>query len=254
MSSSAASKGPDTTTMTSATKQKQKLNVHSFPRPPLCERTDRHLVIKWNDTVIADTKEAYWVLETTHPPSKSSSERVYVLVGRRTTVRDYARCRGVKCKDVGQQRAAVESPRSITTIFPFMIHGHHISLGICSSAAPCIHIASYHNQLSTSYMSAQKKPCAQCAMPLPCFNQNYSLPTHPPRYTQINSSIRVSQMTPTTNDSSLLPPTHLPQRNRNNPIHNPTLQNNVRMERRSNIPQSDPQRHERHRQGQDLEL
>ncbi|KAK5940231.1 hypothetical protein PMZ80_007651 [Knufia obscura] len=55
--------------MTSATKQKQKLNVHSFPRPPLCERTDRHLVIKWNDTVIADTKEAYWVLETTHPPT-----------------------------------------------------------------------------------------------------------------------------------------------------------------------------------------
>ena len=45
---------------------KPKLNVHKFPRPPTCEKTDRHLVIKWNDIVIADTKDAYWVLETTH--------------------------------------------------------------------------------------------------------------------------------------------------------------------------------------------
>jgi hypothetical protein len=52
-----------------STKPKAKLNVHKFPRPPLCERTDRHLVIKWNDQVVADTKEAYWVLETTHAPS-----------------------------------------------------------------------------------------------------------------------------------------------------------------------------------------
>ena len=26
---------------------KVKLNVHSFPRPPLLERTSRHLVIRW---------------------------------------------------------------------------------------------------------------------------------------------------------------------------------------------------------------
>lgn len=49
----------------------KKLNVHNFPRPPLLERTPRHLQIKWNDQVIADTTEAYWVLETTHPPSTS---------------------------------------------------------------------------------------------------------------------------------------------------------------------------------------
>lgn len=48
---------------------KPKLNVHSFPRPPLLERTPRHLQVKWKDQTIADTKEAYWVLETTHPPS-----------------------------------------------------------------------------------------------------------------------------------------------------------------------------------------
>lgn len=46
-----------------------KLNPRTFPRPPLCERTSRHLVVKWNDTVIADTKDAYWVLETHHPPT-----------------------------------------------------------------------------------------------------------------------------------------------------------------------------------------
>jgi len=48
---------------------KAKLNVHSFPRPPLLERTPRHLVIKWNNKVIADTTDGYWALETTHPPS-----------------------------------------------------------------------------------------------------------------------------------------------------------------------------------------
>ncbi|KAL6715637.1 hypothetical protein ACLMJK_006598 [Lecanora helva] len=48
---------------------KPKLNVHSFPRPPLLEKTPRHLQIKWHNQIIADTKDAYWVLETTHPPT-----------------------------------------------------------------------------------------------------------------------------------------------------------------------------------------
>ena len=51
---------------------KPKLNVHSFPRPPLLEKTPRHLQVKWRGQLIADTKDAYWVLETTHPPSKLS--------------------------------------------------------------------------------------------------------------------------------------------------------------------------------------
>ncbi|KAI8631740.1 hypothetical protein F5Y19DRAFT_402756 [Xylariaceae sp. FL1651] len=46
-----------------------KLNVQAFPRPPLLEKTPRHLQIKWNDKLVADTKEAYWVLETHHPPT-----------------------------------------------------------------------------------------------------------------------------------------------------------------------------------------
>ena len=52
--------------MSSAT---TKLNPRNFPRPPLCERTPRHLQVKWNNHVIADTKEAFWVLETHHPPT-----------------------------------------------------------------------------------------------------------------------------------------------------------------------------------------
>jgi len=46
-----------------------KLNPASFPRPPLLEKTSRHLQIKWKGQVIADTKDAYWVLETHHPPT-----------------------------------------------------------------------------------------------------------------------------------------------------------------------------------------
>ena len=52
---------------------KPKLNVHNFPRPPLLEKTGRHLQVKWHDQTIADTKDAYWVLETTHPPSNLPS-------------------------------------------------------------------------------------------------------------------------------------------------------------------------------------
>ncbi|KAJ4386082.1 hypothetical protein N0V93_008974 [Gnomoniopsis smithogilvyi] len=48
---------------------KTKLNVQSFPRPPLLEKTPRHLQVKWNGELIADTKDAYWVLETHHPPT-----------------------------------------------------------------------------------------------------------------------------------------------------------------------------------------
>lgn len=48
---------------------KAKLNPRTFPRPPLCERTPRHLQVKWNGHVVADTTEGYWVLETHHPPT-----------------------------------------------------------------------------------------------------------------------------------------------------------------------------------------
>lgn len=47
------------------------MNVQSFPRPPLLEQISRHLQIKYKGELIADTTQAYWALETHHPPSKS---------------------------------------------------------------------------------------------------------------------------------------------------------------------------------------
>ena len=47
---------------------KAKMNVQSFPRPPLLEKVPRHIQVKWDGQVIADTSEAYWVLETHHAP------------------------------------------------------------------------------------------------------------------------------------------------------------------------------------------
>ncbi|KAI3543179.1 hypothetical protein CPAR01_10748 [Colletotrichum paranaense] len=46
-----------------------RMNVQTFPRPPLLEKISRHLRIVWNGLVIAETRDAYWVLETHHPPT-----------------------------------------------------------------------------------------------------------------------------------------------------------------------------------------
>jgi len=43
-------------------------SVWDYPRPPRLERTDRHIRIVFNGTVIADTWRAWRVLETSHPP------------------------------------------------------------------------------------------------------------------------------------------------------------------------------------------
>jgi uncharacterized protein (DUF427 family) len=48
-----------------------KMNVQSFPRPPWLDKISRHIRITYNDVEIADTNDAYWVLETHHPPSAS---------------------------------------------------------------------------------------------------------------------------------------------------------------------------------------
>ncbi|SMR47513.1 unnamed protein product [Zymoseptoria tritici ST99CH_3D1] len=53
-----------------STSSKTMLNPATFPRPPACEKTSRHLTVTLqNGTKVADTKEAYWVLETYHPPT-----------------------------------------------------------------------------------------------------------------------------------------------------------------------------------------
>lgn len=46
-----------------------KMNVQTFPRPPRLDKISRHIRITYKDVEIADTSDAYWVLETHHPPS-----------------------------------------------------------------------------------------------------------------------------------------------------------------------------------------
>lgn len=39
-----------------------------YPRPPRVEPSSRHIVVKFGGVVVADTRQAVRVLETTHPP------------------------------------------------------------------------------------------------------------------------------------------------------------------------------------------
>ncbi|KAL8703176.1 MAG: hypothetical protein Q9201_003625 [Fulgogasparrea decipioides] len=71
-----------------------KLNVHNFPRPPLLEKTPRHLQIKWNNQLVADTKDAYWVLETTHPPTYYFPPSSLLLPLARSTHTSYCEWKG----------------------------------------------------------------------------------------------------------------------------------------------------------------
>lgn len=43
-------------------------SVWDYPRPPRLEATTKHIRIIFNDVIIADTRRAYRVLETSHPP------------------------------------------------------------------------------------------------------------------------------------------------------------------------------------------
>ena len=51
---------------------KAKLNVQSFPRPPLLEQISRRILVKYQNHVIAETDKSFWALETHHPPSNCS--------------------------------------------------------------------------------------------------------------------------------------------------------------------------------------
>lgn len=45
------------------------MNVQKFPRPPRLEKISRQIQVSYKGQLIADTRDAYWVLETHHPPS-----------------------------------------------------------------------------------------------------------------------------------------------------------------------------------------
>lgn len=40
-----------------------------YPRPPACVASERHVVVRLGDVVVADTRAAHRVLETSHPPT-----------------------------------------------------------------------------------------------------------------------------------------------------------------------------------------
>ncbi len=40
-----------------------------YPRPPACVPSDRLVVVRLGDQVVAETRHAYRVLETSHPPT-----------------------------------------------------------------------------------------------------------------------------------------------------------------------------------------
>ncbi|HEY7122801.1 MAG TPA: DUF427 domain-containing protein [Ktedonobacterales bacterium] len=44
-------------------------SVWDYPRPPRMEKTTRHLVVIFNDIVIAETRRGFRMLETSHPPT-----------------------------------------------------------------------------------------------------------------------------------------------------------------------------------------
>lgn len=44
-------------------------SVWDYPRPPRTEPSDRHVVVRWRGTTVADTRAAVRVLETSHPPT-----------------------------------------------------------------------------------------------------------------------------------------------------------------------------------------
>ena len=44
-------------------------SVWDYPRPPLVERTTRHITITHMGTVLVDTRAAWRTLETSHPPT-----------------------------------------------------------------------------------------------------------------------------------------------------------------------------------------
>ena len=43
-------------------------SVWDYPRPPLLEATTRHLRVEFRGKTIAETREAFRILETSHPP------------------------------------------------------------------------------------------------------------------------------------------------------------------------------------------
>lgn len=64
-------------------------SVWDYPRPPRVEPTPKHLQVIFNGVILADSRAAYRVLETSHPPvyyiPLEAIQQQYLLPSPRTT-------------------------------------------------------------------------------------------------------------------------------------------------------------------------
>ncbi len=85
-------------------------SVWDYPRPPALVRSDEHVVVEFAGQVIADTRAAWRVLETSHPPTyyvPRDDVRVELLVpSPRRTVCEFKGVASYADLVVGEQRAA----------------------------------------------------------------------------------------------------------------------------------------------------
>lgn len=85
-------------------------SVWSYPRPPAIERSDEHVVVRFADTVVAETRRAWRILETSHAPTyylPRDDVRTDLLVPNdRRTFCEFKGAASYADLVVGQRRAA----------------------------------------------------------------------------------------------------------------------------------------------------
>jgi uncharacterized protein (DUF427 family) len=83
--------------------------VWDYPRPPRLETTSRHIQVVFNGVTLADTRRAYRVLETSHPPvyyiSPEDIQMQYLLPSDHVTYCEWKGDAGYYSVVVGEQQA-----------------------------------------------------------------------------------------------------------------------------------------------------
>ena len=84
-------------------------SVWEYPRPPVVDPSDEHVVVTFAGRVVADTRRALRVLETSHPPSyylpRADVDLSLLAVNPRRTMCEYKGVAGYLDVVVGDRRA-----------------------------------------------------------------------------------------------------------------------------------------------------
>lgn len=84
-------------------------SVWSYPRPPRLEPTSKHLQIIFNGEVLADTRQAFRVLETSHPPvyyiPPADIQQQYLIPSARSTFCEWKGAGNYYSVVVGEKQA-----------------------------------------------------------------------------------------------------------------------------------------------------